>query len=63
MITRKAKVNAKIGVFAVSHNTYDAQFPGLYDNFAKYHAELIEKIKKCFRNQSILFLKHFLHFI
>ena len=47
MIPRKANATAKIGIFAVSHNTYDGQFPGLYDNFKKYHAKLIEKITKC----------------
>ena len=47
MIPRKANATAKIGIFAVSHNTYDGQFPGLYDNFKKYHADLIEKIRKC----------------
>jgi len=46
MISRKVNATAKIGVFAVSHNTYDGQFPGLYDNFKIYHGELIEKIRK-----------------
>ena len=41
MISRKVNATAKIGVFAVSHNTYDGQFPGLYDNFKIYHGELI----------------------
>ena len=45
MIERKKIRNAKIGIFAVSHSTYDAQFPGLYDNLGKYHGDLISKIK------------------
>ena len=47
MITRKVNPTAKIGVFAVSHGIYDSQFPGLYDNFHKYHAELIGKLNAC----------------
>ena len=43
MIDRIPLPKARIGIFAVSHNTYDAQFPGLYDNLFKYHSELIEK--------------------
>ena len=45
MIERKAKVSARIGIFAVSHGIYDSQFPGLYDNFHKYHADLIKKLE------------------
>lgn len=34
----------KIGVFAVAHGTYWAQFPGLKENMEKYHADLISLI-------------------
>ena len=44
MIERKAIPTARIGLFAVSHNTYDGQFPGLYDNLLSYHAELGRKL-------------------
>ena len=47
MIERKAIVTARVGIFAVSHGIYNEQFPGLYDNFAKYHGELVNKIKRC----------------
>ena len=46
MITRKKPRNAKVGIFAVSHSTYDGQFPGLYDNLNKYHRELVSIIEK-----------------
>ena len=46
MIERKKARNAKIGIFAVSHSTYDGQFPGLYDNLNRYHGELIKLITK-----------------
>ena len=39
MIERKNKRTAKIGVFAVAHNTYFSQFEGLYENLMKYHGE------------------------
>ena len=45
MIERKRFAKAKIGIFAVSHGIYDSQFPGLYDNFRKYHADLINKLE------------------
>ena len=37
MIERKNNRCAKIGVFAVAHNTYFSQFEGLYENLMKYH--------------------------
>lgn len=46
MIERKKPRNAKIGIFAVSHSTYDAQFPGLYDNLLRYHGDLIRQIER-----------------
>ena len=46
MIMRKKPRNAKIGIFAVSHSTYDGQFPGLYDNLNKYHSDLVSIIEK-----------------
>ena len=39
MIERKKKRTAKIGIFAVAHGTYWAQFPGLYDNIMGYHRD------------------------
>ena len=46
MIMRKKPRNAKIGIFAVSHSTYDGQFPGLYDNLNRYHGDLVSMIEK-----------------
>ena len=46
MIMRKNPRNAKIGIFAVSHSTYDGQFPGLYDNLNRYHRDLLSMIEK-----------------
>ena len=45
MIMRKKPRNAKIGIFAVSHSTYDGQFPGLYDNLNRYHRDLVSMIE------------------
>ena len=45
MIERKKPRYARIGVFAVSHATYNAQFEGLYDNLNRYHADLVGQIK------------------
>ena len=36
----------KIGVFAVAHATYWAQFSGLEDNIMKYHKDFIDKTEK-----------------
>lgn len=45
MITRKTERYAKIGIFAVAHATYWAQFDGLYDNIMKYHGDFVDKVK------------------
>ena len=39
-------MKAKIAVFMVSHAVYDKQFPGLYDNFYKYHKDFINIVVK-----------------
>ena len=44
MLERIPKKIPKIGVFAVAHGTYWAQFEGLKDNMEKYHADLISLI-------------------
>ncbi|MCQ2413293.1 MAG: L-fucose/L-arabinose isomerase family protein [Clostridia bacterium] len=46
MIERKKPRTAKIGIFCVSHATYDAQFPGLYDKLLGYHADQIALIRE-----------------
>jgi len=43
MIERKHRRTARIGIFAVAHATYWAQFDGLYENIMSYHRKLIEK--------------------
>jgi len=46
MIQRLKKRTAKIGIFAVGHDTYWGQFEGLLDNLMRYHSvfkELIEE--------------------
>ncbi len=40
MIKRKKQRTARIGFFAVAHNTYFGQFEGLYENLMSYHAHL-----------------------
>ncbi len=42
MIERKNKRNAKIGVFAVAHNTYFPQFEGLYEKLMGYHHDFLK---------------------
>ena len=39
MITRKKERTARIGIFAVAHNTYFGQFEGLYENLMGYHKD------------------------
>ena len=39
MLERKNKRNARIGIFAVAHDTYWDQFPGLLDNITGYHKD------------------------
>jgi len=46
MIERKKPRTAKIGIFDVSHAVYNEQFPGLYDNFKKYHSDLVALVEK-----------------
>ena len=46
MIDRKKKRTAKIGIFAVAHATYWAQFPGLKDNIMGYHKDFCELVEK-----------------
>lgn len=44
MIERKNKRTARIGIFAVAHATYWAQFEGLYENIIGYHAEFCRQV-------------------
>ena len=44
MIERKNKRTARIGIFAVAHATYWAQFEGLLDNIMGYHHDLEKKL-------------------
>ena len=44
MLERIPEKIPKIGVFAVAHSTYWAQFEGLKDNMEKYHADLVSLI-------------------
>ena len=46
MIERKKPRTAKIGVFAVAHGTYWAQFEGLEDNIMGYHRDFIAMLEK-----------------
>ena len=46
MIERKNKRTARIGVFAVAHATYWAQFEGLEDNIMGYHRDFCDMVKK-----------------
>ena len=46
MIERKKQRTARIGVFAVAHGTYWAQFDGLYENIMGYHREFTSKLSK-----------------
>ena len=45
MIARKKERFAKIGIFAVAHKTYWAQFEGLYENIMKYHNDFCTIVK------------------
>lgn len=45
MINRKCKRTAKIGIFAVAHATYWAQFEGLLENIMKYHCDFVKKVE------------------
>lgn len=46
MIERKNKRTAKIGIFAVAHATYWAQFDGLYDNIMGFHKDFCNMVEK-----------------
>ena len=46
MIERKNKRTAKIGIFAVAHATYWAQFDGLYDNIMGFHKDFCDMVEK-----------------
>ncbi|MDF2685637.1 MAG: L-fucose isomerase-like protein, partial [Clostridia bacterium] len=46
MIERIKKRNARIGTFAVAHDTYWKQFEGLFDNIMRYHKDFINLINK-----------------
>lgn len=46
MIFRKEKRAAKIGIFAVAHGTYWAQFPGLEENIMGYHRDFCQMVKQ-----------------
>lgn len=44
MIERKKKRTARIGIFAVAHAAYWAQFEGLYENIMGYHSEFCRQV-------------------
>lgn len=46
MIQRLNKRTARIGVFAVAHDTYWHQFEGLLDNIMGYHEDFIKIVEK-----------------
>lgn len=45
MLTRAKKRLARIGIFAVAHATYWAQFPGLKESILGYHSELCRLVR------------------
>ena len=45
MIQRKKERHARIGIFAVAHATYWAQFDGLYDNIMGYHGDFVTMVE------------------
>lgn len=47
MIERLKKRTARIGIFAVGHQTYWDQFDGLLENLMKYHAEFKTIVEDC----------------
>ena len=47
MLDRKVKRTARIGVFAVGHGTYWAQFPDLEDNIMGYHGVFCDMVRTC----------------
>lgn len=46
MIERKKKRTARIGIFAVAHGTYWAQFPGLKENILGYHRDFCTMVTR-----------------
>ena len=44
MIERKIARVGKAGIFAVAHDTYYTQFPGLYESLMEYHEKVCKKI-------------------
>lgn len=44
MITRKKPLTARVGIFAVGHNTYWGQFEGLYETLMGYHDRLLQLV-------------------
>ena len=46
MIERKKKRNARIGMFAVAHDTYWAQFDGLEDSIMGYHHDAVKMVEE-----------------
>lgn len=47
MIERKVNPTARVGIFAVAHGVYWAQFPGLKESLTALHADLVKKVQKC----------------
>ena len=47
MLDRRVKRTARIGVFAVGHGTYWAQFPDLEDNIMGYHGVFCDMVRTC----------------
>lgn len=45
MIERRNKREARIGIFAVAHDTYWAQFEGLYDIIMHYHGDAVKLVE------------------
>jgi L-arabinose isomerase len=46
MIERKNKRIARIGIFAVVHDTYYSQFDGLQEKLEGYHQDLVRSLKQ-----------------
>ena len=45
MISRKKPRTARVGIFAVAHATYWAQFPGLEESISNYHNDLVKMVQ------------------
>lgn len=46
MLKRKKSRTARIGIFAVAHNTYFKQFQGLYENLMGYHKAFCDMVEE-----------------